>query len=228
MNFKKQVFELTSSRNSIENKFSFLKNTIWSAIENFLYSSEEDVTFASYFRRYKDLYKTDCGNRSDLKKIHLLLSKLGITEHTKFVNYILLRKTCELTFSEAVELLMEFFCPKSSLFHKRWKCLNLTRKEGEDFRLFTSVVNKCCDNFRLTEPCADNIKCLIFMQGLVSTKDAEIRCRVLNKLENESSITLQQIPEDCQRYVSIKQDSKRIRKYATIRNKLSLPLKLMN
>ena len=62
------------------------------------------------------------------------------------------------------------------------------------------------------------------------------RCRILNKLENEPNIILQQITEDCQRYVSVKQDSKKIeesgiahiRKYTTIRNKLSLPLKLMN
>ena len=36
-----------------------------------------------------DLYKSDCGNWSDSKKIRLIPSKLGITEHTKFVNHIL-------------------------------------------------------------------------------------------------------------------------------------------
>ena len=51
-----------------ENEFSFLQNTIWSVIKNFLYSSEEDVTFISYFRRYEDLYTTDCVNWSDSKK----------------------------------------------------------------------------------------------------------------------------------------------------------------
>ena len=56
---------------------------------------------------------------------------------------------------------------------------------------------------------ADNFKCSIFVQGLVSTKDAEIRRRILNKLENEPNITLQQIAENCQRYVSVNQDSKK-------------------
>ena len=134
LKFQKQVLELTSRGNSIENEFSCSQNTIWSAIENFSYSPQEDVTFASYFRRYEDLYKTDCGNWSDLKKICLLLSKLGTTEHAKFVNYILPWKTCELTFTEAVELRMELFSSKTSLFHKRWKCVNLTRKE--DFITF--------------------------------------------------------------------------------------------
>ena len=61
LEFQKQVLELTSRGNSIANEFSVSQNTIWSAIENFPYSPEEDVTFASYFRRYEDLYKTDYG-----------------------------------------------------------------------------------------------------------------------------------------------------------------------
>ena len=50
----------------------------------------------------------------------------------------------------------------------------------------------------------------MFVQELVATKDGEIRCRILNKLEIEPNITLQQIAEDCQKYVSVKQDSKKI------------------
>ena len=57
---------------------------------------------------------------------------------------------------------------------------------------------------------ADNFKCLIFVQGLVSTKYTKISQRILNKLKNGPNITLQQIAEDCQMYVSIKQDSKEI------------------
>ena len=74
---------------------------------------------------------------------------------------------------------------------------------------------------------------MIFVQGLVSTKDAEIRRRILNKLEYEPNITLQQIADDCQRYVSVKQDSKKIEesRIAHVRKirykkKQSLPLKL--
>ena len=98
---------------------------------------------------------------------------------------------------------MILFSPKTSLFHKRLKCFYLTRNK-EDFTTFTSIVNKHCDDFRLAEQSADNFKCWIFEQEPVSTKDAEIRCRILNKLENEPNITLQQIAKDCQRQVSVK------------------------
>ena len=56
----------------------------------------------------------------------------------------------------------------------------------------------------------DNFKCLILAQGLVSAKDAEIRRRVLSKLENEPDLTLQKLAEDCQRIVSVRKDSKNI------------------
>lgn len=138
-------------------------------------SPDEDKTFATYFRRYEDLYEFDCGNWSDARKVRLLLRKLGTCEYTNFVDYILPRKTNELTFKEAIKLLTELFSPNTSLFHKRWKCLNLTKKESEDYITFASIVNKYCDDFKLSELSPDNFKCLIYVQGLVSTKDAEIR-----------------------------------------------------
>ena len=46
------------------------------------------------------------------------------------------------------------------------------------------------------------------MQGLVTTKDAKIRWRVLNKLENEPNLTLQNLAEDFQRLINVWQDAK--------------------
>ena len=57
---------------------------------------------------------------------------------------------------------------------------------------------------------ADNFKCLIFAQGLVSAKEGEIRRRVLSKLENEPDLTLQKLAEDSQRIASVRKDSKNI------------------
>ena len=88
--------------------------------------------------------------------------------------------------------------------------MNITKEDDEDYTSFATKVNKCCDDFRLAELSPSNFKCLIFVQGLVSNQDAEIGKSVLNKLENEPDLTLQQIAEDCQRCVSIRQDSKNI------------------
>ena len=98
-----------------------------------------------------------------------------------------------------------------SLFHKRWKCLNLTKRDSDDYLGFALVVNINCDDFQLGEMSADNFKCLIFAQGLVSAKNAEIRRRVLSKLENEPNLKLQKVSEDCQRTVSVRKALKNIK-----------------
>ena len=75
---------------------------------------------------------------------------------------------------------------------------------------FAATVNDYCNDFKLADLTPDDFKCLIFAQGLVSAEDAEIRCRVLTKLENEQGLTLKKLAEDCQRVVSVKSDSKTI------------------
>ena len=207
------MLELTTRGQIREKENTFSQNTIWGALDNFIYPPGGNITFVFYFSRFEDLYATDYLNWVDSKKVHLLLRKLGTKDHTKFFNYILPRKTNELTFTETVKLLIEFFRPKTSLFRKRWKCMNLTRKDSEDYTTFASVVNKHCDDFKLSELSANNFKCLIFVQGLVSAKDAEIRRTVLNEGENEPNLALQQIAGDCQRFVSERQNSKNIEEF---------------
>ena len=50
--------------------------------------------------------------------------------------------------------------------------------------MFAGIVNDQCEGFKLGELSPDNFKWLLFIQGLMSLKDAEVRRRVLNKLEN--------------------------------------------
>ena len=112
----------------------------------------------------------DCKDWINVKKVCLLLRKLGTTAYSKFVDYILPKKTSELEFFEAVKLLSELFSPNMTLFHKRRKCFNLSKRDNEDYLTFTSIVNKYSDDFRLAELSADDFKCLIFAQGPVSAK----------------------------------------------------------
>ena len=63
-------------------------------------------------------------------------------------------------------------------------------KHSQDLLTFAASVNKLCNDFKLAELTADDFKCLIFAQGLVSAEDTEVRVRVLTKLENEQGLTL--------------------------------------
>ena len=109
----------------------------------------------------------------------------------------------DLEFSETVKLLSELFGPNTSLFHKRWKCFIISKEDQQDYLTFAATVNKHCNDFKLADLAADDFKCLIFEQGLVSAEDAEIRRRVLTKLENEQGLTLKKLAENCQRVVFV-------------------------
>ena len=97
-----------------------------------------------------------------------------------------------------------------SLWHKRWLCMNVSKSDDQDYLTYASIVNRHCDNFRLAEITVEEFKCLIFAQGLVSSTSAEIRRRVLSKLESEQNLTLQKLAEECQRAVSLKKESQKI------------------
>ena len=93
-------------------------------------------------------------------------------------------------FSETIKLLSELFGPNTTLFHRLWKCLNTVKDNQQDFPTIAATVNKFCNDFKLAELSADDFKCLIFAQGLVSAEDAEVKRRVMTKLENEQGLTL--------------------------------------
>ena len=67
-------------------------------IVEFNYMPEEKATFMSYFRRYKDLYKTDCANWSDHEKVRLVVRKLGAVEHEVRKLHITDKKNSDITF----------------------------------------------------------------------------------------------------------------------------------
>ena len=95
------------------------------------------------------------------------------------------------------------------MFHNRWKCLN--KDNQQDFLTYAASVNKLCNDFKQADLTANDLKCLIFAQGLVSAEDTEVIQRVLTKLENEQGLTLQKLAGDSQRVISVKCDSKTIK-----------------
>ena len=205
------LFKSLSNNQPKDSTTIFTQNAVWNALETFSYALDEDKTFEAHYKRYEDIYITDSDDWTDAKKSSATSTKArncGTQQVRR--SYRTKKRTYELDFLETVKLLSELFSSKTTLFHKRWKCLNLTKRDSDDYLGFASVVNKNYDDFKVGELSADNFKCLIFAQGLVSVKNAEIRRRVLSKLENEADFTLQKLAEDCQRIVSVRKDSKNI------------------
>ena len=86
----------------------------------------------------------------------------------------------------------------------------MVKREDEDFVTYAGNVNRMCERFMLHDLSIDRFKCLVFVQGLTSSKDKNIRSRILTKLEQGSEVTLQKVTEECQKMVNLKHDNTQI------------------
>ena len=131
------VNSLNDSKNS-EKDMIFSQSTIYNSIETFEYIPDMTKHSRPFYRCYEDIFFLDCEQWPSEKKVRLRLRKLGTTEHNRFVEFILPKKTTDLDFSETIKLLPELFGPNTTLFHKHWKCLNTVKDNQQDFLTFAA------------------------------------------------------------------------------------------
>ena len=67
------------------------------------------------------------------------------------------------------------------------------KKEDKDFLTYVGVVN---EKFKLEELSPDRFKYLIFVQGLISSRDSEICAQILIRLKQDPKLTLQAVVDE--------------------------------
>ncbi|KAK6035809.1 hypothetical protein COOONC_26686, partial [Cooperia oncophora] len=114
-------------------------------------------------------------------------------------------------FTETVDILKQLFDFKSSLFTTRYQCLKLEKSQSEDFLTYTGRVNEFCERAKIHELDSDGIKCLLWIFGLKSQQEAEIRQRLITILDRDhkagKTVSLQQLHQECENFLSLKRDS---------------------
>ena len=180
---------------------------ITSSISEFLYDPDANITFDTWFRRYEDLFKVDLADRDDSWKVRLLLRKLGPSELDKYCNYILPQNPRDRSFDATVQTLSQLFGDHHSLFNTRYRCLKLVMNESDDFLTHVGIVNRECERFKLKSLTDDQFKSLVFICSLQSPKFSDIRTRLLNRLEQDPTLTLNAIADEYQRIVNLQRDT---------------------
>ena len=188
----------------------FSAEGIANSLVEFKYDAERGDTFPAYYRRFKTIFTKRCEKWSDEEKITLLLQKLGTEENTKFTNLILPKKPEDISFSETVKMLCSIFGERDSLFHTRYKCLNMQKEETDDIVTYAGKVNALCELFKLKDLSVDMFKCYIFVQGLTTPRDKDLRSRILSIMEQDPEMNLQKVTEECQKLINVKRDTTRI------------------
>ncbi|KFD46356.1 hypothetical protein M514_12772 [Trichuris suis] len=90
----------------------------------------------------------------------------------------------------------------------RYNCLKLVKRDTDDFVTYAAVINRACEEFQFGTLTEDQFKCLIFISGLQSSQDTELRLRLLNKLESDPQVNLQKLTEECNFFNRVRHDSR--------------------
>ncbi|XP_055634237.1 uncharacterized protein K02A2.6-like [Toxorhynchites rutilus septentrionalis] len=139
-------------------------DSLSSNMAEFVYDKDNGHTFDAWFSRYVDLFDKDARKLDDAAKVRLLLRKLSPPDHERYNSFILPRLAREFTFTETVD---------------------------SSYLAYSCKVNKACVDSKLPELTEEQFKCLIYVCGLKSNQDAEVRMHLINKLNENVNLTLQ-------------------------------------
>ena len=189
-------------------------------IDEFRYDPDGGIFFDSWFARYEDVFKEDGKNLDDNAKVRLLMRKIGTLFHDRYVNSILPQHPRDFSFDETIAKLKKLFGRQKSLFNARYQCLQYVKNDADDFTSYAASINKNCEAFQLAKLSSDQFKTLRFVCGLQSPRDAEIRTRLIGRLEAEennppadgTTLKLENLVEECHRIINLKQDTQMIEK----------------
>lgn len=196
----------------------FIIESLASNIREFCYDPENGAVFDRWFQKYEDLFLKNGAKQDDAAKVRLLLRSLSLTVHDKYVNFVLPKHSREFSFEETVSKLKQLFGMRTTLFSKRYQCFQLSKQTEEDYVTYAATVNKRCEDFELNRIIADQFKSLIFICERRSPKEADVRTRLLVKLEadGEGECKLETLINECQRLQNLKHDTALVEQKSSI------------
>lgn len=198
LNTNAQSRDLEAPRAKTETEF--LIESLSNSIESFSYDIESNSTFENWFGRYRDLFMEDAKNLDEKAKIRLLMRKLDTQAHSKFTNYILPSTSSDFSFAAIVQKLTKIFGRRDSLFYTRHKCFQIQKTDEISNLAYTGLVNKACEDFELSKLTSEQFKCLIYISGMKSKSDTDVRTKLLSKLDTEhDQITLERVADEYDR-----------------------------
>ncbi|XP_055585296.1 uncharacterized protein K02A2.6-like [Uranotaenia lowii] len=178
-------------------------------IQEFRFDPDGGIFFDSWFARYEDVFRQGGQHLDDAAKVRLLLRKVDTDKAQAS-----LRST---------KIADQRTVPVPAVLQYR-------KDDADDFTAYAASINKNCEAFQLNRLTSDQFKALRFVCGLQSPRDADIRTRLISKLEAEESappaegcqLTLDKLVDECHKLINLKQDTQMIEKKDPSINAVSL------
>ncbi|BHF81470.1 hypothetical protein SprV_0702460000 [Sparganum proliferum] len=113
-------------------------------ITEFLYDTQAHITFDFWYKRYEDLCSANLVAQDDVRKVRLLLRKMGPAERERYSNFLLPKNPRAAIFKDTAQTLSQIFGEQSSLFNTRFQCLLLFKGDSDDFITYAGKASRTC------------------------------------------------------------------------------------
>ncbi|VDM47507.1 unnamed protein product [Toxocara canis] len=185
----------------------FVTNSLSTRLPKFIYDPDNGYTFDVWSNRYEDVIVQDGSTLDEAAKARLIVSKLDAVAYARFTNHILPKRPSELCFDDTVKTLKELFGHNTSVFARRYTYLR-TQRNGESLSDYTGMVNRQHEMAGFNAITPEQTKCLVWICGLHTPDDADIRTLALRKMEDNPQTTLKQLSLEIQQFLNIRRDAK--------------------
>ncbi|KAK6762720.1 hypothetical protein RB195_023435 [Necator americanus] len=108
--------------------------------------------------------------------------------------------------TDNVAALKELFGHNTSVIARRYAYLKTQRNEGS-LHNCTGLVNHRHAMAEFNDVTSEQMKCLVWICGLVAPQDADVRARALRKMEDKPQTTLKELAPGVQHFLDIRQDA---------------------
>lgn len=110
--------------------------------------------------------------------VRLLLCKLDPDEHVRCTSYIRLAEPRTLAFPGIVQTINKPFDQTPSLFSARFKCIQILKKEANNFVTYAGFFNTKCERFCVEPLTEDGLRCFILIRGPKAPRYEHVRTRL--------------------------------------------------
>jgi len=187
-----------------------LANNIRQRLTRFDYDAQTDKTFLKWYTRNKFLLEEEGLPLDDKVRARLMLESLESKEYDRLTAKLLPKSPDTLTYAETIMQLTTQFSSTKSKFQRRLETLSIVHAPGADIGEYGEKVRAAIAESELDKLTLKNLECLIFVTGLRSKEDTQLRSIAVKELVETPTVTLPDLITKCQLFYSRKKDEQLI------------------
>ena len=191
----------------------FSIDAVEARIQEFEYDPEEDKTFENWWLRHQEIFEVDFEDWEDSRKVRMLLRHVHPKVEKNYSDSIAPKRPTEKTLKEVVDALTKMYGDPRTVFERRRAMLELkmSKENIDDIRTFAAKVNRAVQIADFSGITLDQMKCLVFLQGVDLPRYADVHLQMLMEVKKkDASCTLDNLIDVYNNSVQLRRESKAV------------------